>query len=92
MNLLIDAAFECSGAERYRGAAVQLGATLIPYANPELFALAEQHLRQFNLIADETVLTAGLLHSLETIRAIAESTVRAASDHHSWRGAWRSGG
>lgn len=86
MNLLIDTAFERSGAERYRGAAMQLGAALIPYTNPELFALAEQHLRLFNLTADETVLTAGLLHSLETIRTLAESTVRAASDHHGWRG------
>jgi hypothetical protein len=32
------------------------------------------------------VLTAGLLHSLEIIRYTAESAVRAASDHHGWRG------
>src|SRR5205085_5476554 len=86
MNLLIDAAFERSHAEVYRGAAMQLGAALMTYANPELFALAEQHLRQFDPTADETVLTAGLLHTLETLRILAESAVRAASDHHGWRG------
>ncbi|MEP7288615.1 MAG: hypothetical protein ABI947_22915 [Chloroflexota bacterium] len=86
MNLLIDAAFERSGAEVYSGASVQLGTALMTYANPELFTLAEQHLRQFNQAADETVLTAGLLHTLETLRALAESAVRAASDHHGWRG------
>ncbi len=86
MNLLIDAAFERSGAEIYCGAAVQLGAALMTYANPELFALAEQHLRQFHDAADETVLTAGLLHTLEALRVLAESAVRAASDHHGWRG------
>src|SRR5258708_1828875 len=86
MNLLIDAAFERGHAEVYRGASVRLGAALMTYANPELFALAEQHLRQFTQTADETVLTAGLLHSLETLRTLAESAVRAASDHHGWRG------
>jgi hypothetical protein len=86
MNLLIDAAFERSHAEVYRGASVRLGAALMAYANPELFALAEQHLRQFNQNADETVLTAGLLHTLEALRTLAESAVRAASDHHGWRG------
>jgi hypothetical protein len=85
-NLLIDAAFERSGAEIYRGAAVQLGALLMDYQNPELFALAEQHLRRFNQAADEILLTAGLLHTLEVLRALAESAVRAASDHHGWRG------
>jgi hypothetical protein len=86
MNMLIDAAFERSGAELYSGAAMQLGAALMIYANPELFALAEQHLRQFNDSADETVLTAGLLHTLEALRVLAESGIRAASDHHGWRG------
>lgn len=86
MNLLIDAAFERSHAEVYRGASVRLGTALMPYANPELFALAEQHLRQFNQTADETVLTVGLLHTLETLRTVAESAVRAASDHHGWQG------
>src|SRR5579859_2654491 len=45
MNLLIDSAFERSNAEVYRGASVRLGAALMTCANPELFALAEQHLR-----------------------------------------------
>jgi hypothetical protein len=86
MNMLIDAAFERSGAVFYDGAALQLGAALVRYANAELFALAERHLRQFNPAADETVLTAGLLHSLETLCRLAETAVRAASDHHGWRG------
>ncbi len=84
MNLLIDTAFERSGAALYEGAAMQLGAALMPYANPELFALAEQHLHQFNMAADETVLTAGLLHTLDTIRTLADAAVRAASE--GWRG------
>ena len=86
MNMLINAAFERSGAVFYDGAALQLGAALVPYANAELFALAEQHLRQFNPIADEAVLTAGLLHTLETLRDLAETAARAASDHHGWQG------
>jgi hypothetical protein len=86
MNLLIDAAFERSGAALYQSAAMQLGAALMTYDNPELFALAEQHLRQFNVTADETVLTAGLLHTLEKLRMLAEAAVRAASEHHGWRG------
>jgi hypothetical protein len=86
MNLLIDAAFERSGAALYQGAAMQLGAALIPYANPELFTLAEQHLHPFNMVADEAVLTAGLLHTLESLRTLADAAVRAASEHHGWRG------
>ena len=65
---------------------MQLGTALMTYANPELFALAEQHLRQFNDTSDESVLTAGLLHTLEALRVLAESGIRAASDHHGWRG------
>ncbi|SRR5581483_8406490 len=86
MNMLIDSAFERSGAELYRGASVRLGAALVKYQNLELFALAEQHLRHFDSNADETVLTAGLLHMLETLHILAESGARAASDHHGWRG------
>jgi len=52
MNRLIDTAFERSNAEVYRGSSMRLGAVLMTYANPELFALAEQHLRPFNQAAD----------------------------------------
>ncbi len=86
MNLLIDAAFERSGAELYRGSCEQLGMALVSFQRPELFALAEQHLRKFNSLADETVLTAGLLYTVETLRILAESGVRAAGDHHGWQG------
>ncbi len=86
MNMLTDAAFERAGTEVYRGAAVQLGAALVQLNSLELCVLAEQHLRRFNPDHDESVLTTGLLHSLDTLRESAEAAVRAASDHHGWRG------
>lgn len=73
----------CGSLSRRSGAAWRGTDT---HANPELFALTEQHLHQFNQAADETVLTAGLLHTLETLRILAQFAARVASDHHGWRG------
>lgn len=82
MNLLIDASFERLGASLYDGACRKLGAALAQLNAPDLYIFAEQHLRNFNPESDETVLTAGLLHWLETLRYTADQAASAASDQH----------
>lgn len=86
MNLLIDASFERLGASLYDGACLKLGAALAQLNAPDLYVLAEQHLRNFNPESDETVLIAGLLHLLETIGYTADQATEAAAAHHHWRG------
>lgn len=86
MNLLIDASFERLGASLYDGACRKLGAALAQLNASDLHVLAEQHLRNFNLESDETVLIAGLLHSLETLRYTADQAASTASTQHHGRG------
>lgn len=86
MNLLIDASFERLGASLYDGACLKLGAALAQLNAPDLYVLAEQHLRNFNPESDETVLITGLLHWLETLRYTADQAASAASAQNHWRG------
>ena len=88
MNLLIDASFERSGAERYQGAEAQL-TQQIAHLDSRLTTLARIHLMNFNGSPQEEVEQA-----LLDARLLAETAVQKASDIHSWRGrvayAWAS--
>jgi hypothetical protein len=86
MNLLIDTAFERTGAEMYRGSGIKLGTALVMYHDPDLLTLAERHLRNFNPTIEETVLIVGLLVWLEALLTSAKIAVRAVSEQHDWRG------
>ncbi len=80
MNLLIDASFERSGAERHHGAEVQL-MQQIAHLDSRLTTLARIHLMNFGGSAKEETEQA-----LLDARLLAETAAQKASDIHSWRG------
>ncbi len=88
MNLLIDASFERSGAERHYGAEAQL-IQQIAHLDSRLTTLARVHLMNFGGSPKEEVEQA-----LLDARLLAETAAQKASDIHSWRGrvayAWAS--
>ncbi len=88
MNLLIDASFERSGAERHYGAEAQL-MQQIAHLDSRLTTLAHVHLMNFDGSPQEEV-----EHALAEARSLAETAAQKASDIHSWRGrvayAWAS--
>jgi len=88
MNLLIDASFERSGAERHHGAEAQL-MQQISHLDSRLTTLARVHLMNFNGSPQEEV-----EQVLLAARLLAETAAQKASDIHSWRGrvayAWAS--
>jgi len=88
MNLLINASFERSGAERHQGAEAQL-MQQIAHLDSRLTTLARIHLMNFNGSSQEEAEQA-----LLDAHLLAETAVQKASDIHSWRGrvayAWAS--
>ena len=80
MNLLIDASFERSGAECYRGAEAELIAHINPL-DSRLATLSRLHLSHFGGAPPEEA-----EQMLINARQLAETAAQKASDIRSWRG------